>query len=867
MDDKSVQVGGQQRIVTIDGSSMPLVCKGGLMYLQLQGIPTDQDLQNYPSVHLTSPHEWDPSVLDYEHPENNGEPAWAIDPNENFQFDPNFDEFGDYVNRSLSILDILEETPKISPIHNLLVNKHVFQRAPVDYEKLRPFFGWVNSDIVKQTIDRTTQWGVALDSFPMKRHLKSRNPALNVPRRHEPVATDTIFSDTPAVDSGVKQAQVFVGRDSLVADVYPMKSGEQFVNTLEDNIRRRGAMDKLLSDSAKTEIFKKVMDILRAYHISNWHSEPYHQNQNPAEWRYRTIKSWTNTAMNRSGAPANCWLLCMIYVCYILNHIACGALNGSIPLLVLYGITPDISIMLLYTFYQPVFYATHDQHFPSESEERAAYWVGFGEHCGDAMTHKLLDKITQKIIHRSAVRPLTKSNPNHRLTEDGGEASTSKQPSSKVPTVFIRSRQDDADPSHIKPMPEFDPDDLIGRTFLLPPQENGERLRAKVTKKVVEQIEAENANRIPNINFILDIGEGKVEELITYNQLLDHLEQAEEEDNFMDQELYKFRAIIGHEGPLKATDPNWKGSKWNVQIEWETDEVTFEPLSVIAADDPITCAAYTKEKNLYNLDGWKRFRHLIKKEKQLTGKRWAETLHDILIDMDFIPSRADQCIWLKKNEKLNIYEYIAVYVDDLCIAAKDPKEIINVLKSKYHLKVKGDGPLTYHLGADYFQDPDGTMVSQPKKHIEKLKDTYIRLFNTEPSKGLKTPLEKNDHPELDTSEILEGQEVNHYLTMVGQLQWLITLGRFDIQSQVITMSRFRAQPRKGHLDRLKRIYAYVIRTKDYATRFRTKEPDYSYLPDQNFDWAHTVYGNVQEIIPDDIPDPLGKSVTTTRMQT
>ena len=165
----------------------------------------------------------------------------------------------------------------------------VFQCTPVDYEKLRPFLGRVNSDIVKQTIDQTTQWGVALDSFPMKRHLKSRNPALNVPRRHEPVATDTIFSDTPAMDSGVKQAQVFVGRDSLVADVYPMKSGKQFVNTLENNIRRRGAMDKLLSDSAKTEISKKVMDILRAYHISNWHSEPYHQNQNPAEWRYRTI--------------------------------------------------------------------------------------------------------------------------------------------------------------------------------------------------------------------------------------------------------------------------------------------------------------------------------------------------------------------------------------------------------------------------------------------------------------------------------------------------------------------------------------------------------------------------------------------------
>ena len=56
----------------------------------------------------------------------------------------------------------------------------------------------------------------------------------------------------------------------------------------------------------------------------------------------------------------------------------------------------------------------------------------------------------------------------------------------------------------------------------------------------------------------------------------------------------------------------------------------------------------------------------------------------------------------------------------------------------YHLKVKGDGPLTYHLGADYFHDSDGTMVYQPKKNIEKLKETYIRLFNTELSKGLKT---------------------------------------------------------------------------------------------------------------------------------
>ena len=79
-------------------------------------------------------------------------------------------------------------------------------------------------------------------------------------------------------------------------------------------------------------------------------------------------------------------------------------------------------------------------------------------------------------------------------------------------------------------MPTFDPSDLIGRTFLLPPEENGERHRAKVTRQVVEIIDQDNGQRIENIDFILDIGNGKVEELISYNQLLEHLENAQDHD-------------------------------------------------------------------------------------------------------------------------------------------------------------------------------------------------------------------------------------------------------------------------------------------------------------------------------------------------
>ena len=170
-----------------------------------------------------------------------------------------------------------------------------------------------------------------------------------------------------------------------------------------------------------------------------------------------------------------------------------------------------------------------------------------------------------------------------------------------------------------------------------------------------------------------------------------------------------------------------------------------------------------------------------------SGKIWAEVIHSILIDIKFTTSKGDPCIWLRKAPNLWSYEYISIYVDDLCIAAESPSAIFEIFKTKYNLKVKGDGKLSYHLGADYFEDPDGTFVSQPRKYIDKLAETYNSLFNDEPPKGHKTPLDKNDHSELDTSEILEGDMATKYLTMVSQLQWLVTLGRFDLHAHVATM--------------------------------------------------------------------------------
>ena len=106
-----------------------------------------------------------------------------------------------------------------------------------------------------------------------------------------------------------------------------------------------------------------------------------------------------------------------------------------------------------------------------------------------------------------------------------------------------------------------------------------------------------------------------MEEIIYYSQLVDHQEAAANEENETNDDLYKLRALIGYQGLLKATDPNWKGCKYSVLDEWETGEKTYEPLSVLAADDPVTCASYAKKNDLSHIDGWERFKNLAKMDK------------------------------------------------------------------------------------------------------------------------------------------------------------------------------------------------------------------------------------------------------------
>ena len=204
--------------------------------------------------------------------------------------------------------------------------------------------------------------------------------------------------------------------------------------------------------------------------------------------------------------------------------------------------------------------------------------------------------------------------------------------------------------------------------------------------------------------------------------------------------------------------------------------------------------------------------------------------------------------------------YLEAYTDEkLCIiAGPEFKE----LQGHLLIMIKGVGPLEYHLGCTYKKDPDGTLAADPRRYVNKILESYERMFKEKPRKS-RPPLEGGDHPELDTSELCDDHQTKKFQTLIGQLQWLISLGRFDIAVHVMSLSRFRAQPRKGYLDRAKRIVGYLLFLPDGAIRFRTGEPDFSSLKDQEYDWTRSVYSGACEQIPHDIPKPLGKHVQTT----
>ena len=274
--------------------------------------------------------------------------------------------------------------------------------------------------------------------------------------------------------------------------------------------------------------------------------------------------------MNTSVFPACCWLLFLQYIYVVLNHLPSPALQGICPVQALAGTTPDISFMLHFSFYEPVYYridsSEPDFHFPLSSNGKKGHWVGFANNPGDSLTWRILTEDTQKIIICSGVRSAFRTTTNQRLASPSGEWTTlpisipypqqSKNSlaldpfDESTPTFesFVNSQSGEDEDNPIL-MANIDIPNLLGRSFLLPPEDNGELHLAKIT-----DIDG-HGQPLEDIKFKLKINKDQAEEIMSYSQLMDYIQKGtdvEEDPN----SLFKFRDIVAHQGPLESTDPN-----------------------------------------------------------------------------------------------------------------------------------------------------------------------------------------------------------------------------------------------------------------------------------------------------------------------
>ena len=281
--------------------------------------------------------------------------------------------------------------------------------------------------------------------------------------------------------------------------------------------------------------------------------------------------------------------------------------------------------------------------------------------------------------------------------------------------------------------------------------------------------------------------------------------------------------------------------------------------------------ATTKEKIVFVAGGeWgDEEGHLMRCDKALyglatSGLRFHEKLSADLRKMGWVQCKALTDVWMR--DQGDHYEYLVVYVDDIIYCGKEPESFFNSLQDKdeFGYTLKDVGPVKFHLGADFYQDGDGTHCYGSTTYAKRFLEHFEYTMGGKPTKRM-APMEKGYRPELDTSPECSEEEKEKYQSILGAMQWMVSLGRYDINHAVMSMSRFRAMPRKGHLEALVHLAGYIRRFPNAAIRFRTGIPDHEaeFGKPQHFSWMETPYGDAKEEIPEDAPEPKGKAVRST----
>ena len=209
---------------------------------------------------------------------------------------------------------------------------------------------------------------------------------------------------------------------------------------------------------------------------------------------------------------------------------------------------------------------------------------------------------------------------------------------------------------------------------------------------------------------------------------------------------------------------------------------------------------------------------------------WNSTLDSYLKKMGFMQAVSDPCLYIASEGELFI---IGVYVDDIVLAGKSDRRMVEVKKAlSKQFKLKDMGELHYFLGMKIVQNHKSgeVWIGQPA-----YANSVLQKFGMENAKPVNTPVETGTKL---TKERVDDDGVNEelYQSAVGSLLYLSIGTRPDITYAVSNVAKFCAQPTKQHWIAVKRIMRYLKGTVKLGLLY-SKDGSRKCIGYSDADWA------------------------------
>ena len=368
--------------------------------------PTKHEMEHCEVVDITSIMPWNPQVLTEEN-DTLGESEYA------------------------ELKDISNERKMMMKKHD-----HIKQQP----QEIAPFFFHQSEDVLRKTLECTTQFGAIHGHFPMQVHHKSRNPILQRRRINEDYATDSWFS-TVTSHEGFNGAQAFYGIKSKYMFHYGFKTKSEGPDCLLDFFRKEGVPISILNDNSKMQTGKLWTEYLRRYWVNDKTIEPHRPQQNPFEREFSIHKELLDKLFITTGCDPKAWFRAACHIADVRNCTAIKSLNNRTPFEMREGHTPDISTLLQFQFWDVVYYKKEPTKFPeSGGQEGVGHWLGRATEVGDGMVHHVLMAGTDTIINRSMIRSVHSHLPNIALEEEiqGEQVQTKERKKGKTKSPVIK---------------------------------------------------------------------------------------------------------------------------------------------------------------------------------------------------------------------------------------------------------------------------------------------------------------------------------------------------------------------------------------------------------------------------------------------